>query len=97
MRYALTESLLIICMVAAPGIGPDLYSEFIKNDKTPLMKFLESWHTASKSIAPEDALDANPRFERELYRLYGAFVEPADSYKDIIYVLVPDEVGVTIC
>ena len=82
-------------MVAAPGSGPDLYSGFIKNDKTPLTKLLESWHTGSKSIAP-DALDAKPQFEREFCRLYGAFVEPADSYKDIPYVLVQDEVDVTI-
>lgn len=87
---------LLASAAFAGGPEPNLRSGFINDDKTPLRKFLASWHAESKPVA-KSVLAKKPQFERELYRLYSTIFVPAEFYKKIPYVLVQNEVDVTIC
>lgn len=96
MRCLVLAILILGYPTFAFGAEPDLIAGYINKSKKPLASFLKSWHAESKPVAKE-VLEKKPGFEQELYRLYSAFFQPADFYRDVPYLFVQHEVDVTIC
>ncbi len=57
--------------------------------------FLDDWLKHS-SPSPAEFLNRKPKFEQAVYRLYQAFFQPAEFYRDTKYIVIQDKVNVYI-